>query len=483
MSKSYGCKPPTYVTGTQQLLPEFWPGWDTAMILRADPTEMGGEMIRRYEAAGGQCEGFWIIKHDRDRLADGSAKPNHLHWVLAQGSGSTRDPAGRLQCVQIDAAFGFSKSIARAPGRGGRIENGQSYLIHAKDPDKFQYPVADVVTLRGRDYAEIEAEHRTAWARRAAMGRRLAVSAKEWAELGDILTQRVLDGEVDELDLLNDRTLMDIYTRNQVRVDLAFKNVARREMLMEVQRLRAGEFHKTIVWVTGATDQGKTYLVESVAQQLGELTGWKTYRAAAKNGLDKYQGEPILMINEPSTKVLEWADLLQLTGPREAGPVSARFHNKDEVAPRVILIAVSIDPAEFGFFVPGKRSTSDSVDQLVRRITLAIQARKIDDEPHYAVSLVGAVEPYEHLVYIPGGDARGNAKYERLRLDHGPASTEEGLTHDEAVDAVIDAVARRSPGVGLVSSAQRQLDEVTATLAGLGIVFAEPPVVIEGQVA
>ena len=48
MSASYGRKPPAYVTGTQQLLPEYWPGWHVAMILRCDPAEIGAEMSRKY---------------------------------------------------------------------------------------------------------------------------------------------------------------------------------------------------------------------------------------------------------------------------------------------------------------------------------------------------------------------------------------------------------------------------------------------------
>lgn len=476
-----GRKPSAYVTFTQQLKPEFWPGWDVALILSGNVRALGEEVLRRYEAAGGDCQGFWIIKHDKDMLADGSPKDDHVHVVLQQSPGRKVD--GKLQCAAMDQAFGWDKSVVKGPSRGGRVENAQAYLIHAKDPDKHQYGVEEVVTLRGKDYAEIEAEHRDAWARRAVIGRKAAIPMKEWNELGDTLVQKVLDGEVDELDILRDKTLMDIYTRNETKVNLALKNRAKREMLFEVEKLRAGVFQKTVVWAMGASDQGKSYLVESVAAELSARLGWPVFRATAKNGPDAYNGEPIFMMNEPSSRVMEWADFLQLLDPRQGGPISARYYNKPDAAPRLILIAVAVDPVEFGFFIPGKRSTDDSLDQLVRRITMMIEARKIDDEPHYSISSVGEVTSYPRRVYVPGGDGRGNVRHETVWLGYDKTDTGAELTHAEALDAVLDTVALRSPDTGLVSSAQRRRDDSTAALAARGIVFGEPPVPVEGGAA
>lgn len=475
-----GQKPPAYVTFTQQLKPEFWPGWDPALILSGDMRRLGEEALRRYEAAGADAQGLWFMRHDKDRLADGSLKDDHIHGVLQQSAGRTAE--GKLQCPEIDLALGFDKSIVRAPGRGGRIENALSYLIHAKDPDKYQYAPDEVETIRGKDYMQIEAENRRAWARRAVIARNAPVSMKEWAELGDALIQKVLDGEVDEMDLLRDKTLMDIYTRNETKINLAFKVRAKRDMMLEVEKLRAGVFQKTVIWAMGASDQGKSYLVESVAAQLSARLGWPVFRATAKNGPDAYNGEPIFMMNEPSSRVMEWADFLQLLDPRQGGPISARFYNKPDAAPRLILIAVAVDPVEFGFFIPGKRSTDDSLDQLVRRITLMIEARKIEGEPHYSVSRVGEVDPYSRYIRVPGRDGT-SSRSEWMMLGYDKTDTEADLTHAEALDEVLDAVAVRSPDAGLATSVQRRFDEGIEALAARGFVFREPPVLIAGGVA
>lgn len=460
-----GRKPSAYVTFTQQLKPEFWPGWDVPLILSGDVRQIGEELLQRYEVAGGVAQGFWIIKHDKDVLADGSPKDDHVHVVLQQSAG--RNVEGKLQCAAIDRTFGFGdKSVVRAPSRGGRIENAHSYLIHAKDPDKHQYGTAEVVTIRGQDYAEIEAEHHDAWSRRAVMGRKAAISMKEWNELGDVLVQKVLDGEVDELDILRDKTLMDIYTRNETKVNLALKNRAKREMLFEVEKLRAGMFQKTVIWAMGASDQGKSYLVEGVAAELSARLGWPVFRATARNGPDAYNGEPIFMMNEPSSRVMEWADFLQLLDPRQGGPISARYYNKPDAAPRVILIAVSVDPVEFGFFIPGKRSSNDSLDQLVRRITLMVEAEKINGEPHYSISQVGEVEPYDRCIRVPGRDGTVS-RPELMTLTYGSTTAVAELSRDEALDVVLGEIAVRSPDAGLESAAmctlEGQLAQIEAT--------------------
>lgn len=436
-----GRKPPAYVTFTQKYDPQYWQGWDPALIRSADAGAIGAEVLRRYEGAGGQAAGAWFITHDRDTQADGSIKDSHIHGVIQQSPGSKVE--GKLHCAQIDAALGFATSVVRAPGRGARLENAQSYLIHAKDKDKFQYQVSDVETLRGQPYAQIEAAHRSAWARRAVMGRTAAVTQKEWWELGDALVQKVLDGEVNELDLLRDKTLTDVYTRNEARVNLALKNVARREMLEEVRRLREREFEKTIIWVMGASQQGKTYLAEGVADTIHQLTGWRVYRAAAKNASDKYRGEEVLVLNEPGSRAFEWPDLLTLLGPREAGPLSARYANKDDVAPRVVIVAVSVDPVDFGFFVPGKRSTGDSLDQLLLRIGLLVQAAKVDGEPRYSVSRLIGGEPYPRYVEVPG---QYNPA-ERVELTARPIEVFAGLNRGTAISVIVDEVSSRSPGV------------------------------------
>lgn len=273
-------------------------------------------------------------------------------------------------------------------------------------------------------------------------------AGRGWTARVDALVQSVLDGEVCELDILRDKALGDTYARGQAKVDLALSFRARKAMHADVERLRAGEFRKTILWVLGASDQGKSWLAEGVATRLRDELGWGVYRAAAKNAADDYLGQEIFLLNEPSSRALEWPDLLSLLDPRQAGPLSARFHNKTDAAPRIVIVAVSVDPATFGFFVPGKRSTDDSIDQLVRRISLLVEAEKIAGEPHYTVARIGEVDPITKLISIPssGGD---RPRTEMLQLGWGPTATTVPLSRDAALDVVLAEVSERSPDAGL----------------------------------
>lgn len=277
-------------------------------------------------------------------------------------------------------------------------------------------------------------------------------AGRGWAARVDALVQSVLDGDVCELDILRDKALGDTYARGQAKVDLALSFRARRDMHADVERLRAGLFIKTILWMQGASDQGKTWLAEGVASRLRDLVGWRVYRAAAKNAADDYAGEEIFLLNEPSSRALEWPDLLSLLDPRQAGPLSARFHNKTDAAPRVVIVAVSVDPATFGFFVPGKRSTDDSLDQLVRRISLLVEAEKVGGVPHYTLARIGEVAPISTPISIPSPGTEA-PRTEVLRLSWGPTGTTVPLPRDTALDVVLAEVAERSPDAGLAVTA------------------------------
>ena len=446
MSGPGGKLPPSYVTFTQKYDPQYWQNWDSGLITSGDASAIGHEIVSRLESAGAEVRGAWFVTHDQDKQADGSVKDPHIHGVIQQSAG--RRVAGKLHPREIDDALGFSSSVARAPRQGARIENAQSYLIHAKDKDKFQYAVSDVSTVRGRDYAEIEQEFRDAWARRRMMGRKTSVSQKEWYALGDALVQQVLDGEVDELTILKDKTLMDIYTRNEARVNLALKNAARREMLAEVEKLRAGEFKKTIIWVMGESQTGKTWLLRGLQEKLQNLLGWSAYAGAARNAADKYRGEHMFVLNEPGKAAFEWPDLLTLLGPYEAGPLSARYSNLDAVAPRMVAVGVAVDPVNFGFFVPGKRSTGDSLDQLLLRLSLVVTSYLVDGESRYDVARVVSGSQYLHYVAMPGDSARdGRAAGEHLPLTARPEMLYSGLDRNQTIDVILSELGKRSPDV------------------------------------
>lgn len=78
---------------------------------------------------------FAYILHDKDTDENGELKKTHIHWV------------GRLKAARYLAALADDLGIAE-----NMIERCRSfdafirYLIHADDPDKFQYPLDAIVS-------------------------------------------------------------------------------------------------------------------------------------------------------------------------------------------------------------------------------------------------------------------------------------------------------------------------------------------------
>ena len=238
-------KKPRYTTFTNKLDPCYWPGWDPQLITSGDVGAIGEEMAKRAESAGADLTGAWMIKHDRDRKDDGTLKDVHVHGVFATQKDG-RSNVGKLALNDWNSSMGFTKAVFQAPPRGGRIENAQSYLIHAKDRTKFQYAPSDVVTLRGESYEIIERKNRKNWGYRSVIGRSEALSSKEWTALGDSLVQMILDGEINRRMIFQDDKYVDIYARNATAIETAFRTAMIRDCMVEVDRLRNGEFSKFI---------------------------------------------------------------------------------------------------------------------------------------------------------------------------------------------------------------------------------------------
>lgn len=451
-------KPPLYFTFTQQYDPQYWSGWDAGLVASGDAAAIGQEVVSRYEAAGGIAEAAYFITHNRDIAGDGRLKAPHIHGVIRQG-GSGQLRTGKLHCHEVDAALGFSGSVARAPGRGGRIENALAYLIHAKEsnPRQARYLPSEVATIRGEAFAEIEERNRASWGRGRLVAGGESISPKEWALLGDALVQKCLTGEVGKADLLFNETYFEVYARNKMKVDLALDVWAERRQAEETQRLRDGVFRKSVIYIHGPSGHGKTVLANALAARLSEQYGWRVYDAAAKNAADDYRGEEIMLFNEPSSKLMEWPDLLALLDPYNASPISARYRNKNVAAPRVMIFAVINDPVTFAFFVPGKRAGGESLDQFVRRIDVEIRARREGDELGYSVSLIGELpELLERRIRTPAA----YDSWERVWMRYGAVASSDRLSLELATDLVTQGVGENSSDLAVASGVGCSLNEI-----------------------
>ena len=258
--------------------------------------------------------------------------------------------------------------IEKAKQGGHAKDNCLSYLIHAKDDDKFQYDPHDVVTVIGKDYCAIEAEQREAWARGKAHK-----SKKSAQERLPLVVEKAARGEISKADIYESDEYFEVYATvpgGKNIIDTALSAAAERRNLSEIEKLNAKCFEKTVLFFDGPSGSGKSILAHEAVNCLHRLYGWDSCPAAAKNALDDYLGEQILLMDDVRGGALSFEDWLKLLDPHHASPASARYKNKQPIAPRVIIITSSMPPDDFfsNASPVGKDCCRENLDQPIRRI-------------------------------------------------------------------------------------------------------------------
>ena len=432
---------------TQYLDHEYWNWSDQEkQALSGGAGAIVAVVVSRLETAGCQVESAYGIVHDRDEreVWDELAhevrvepKPEHLHAVIrfVTGSGGTLG--------QLAAWIGVEQQYVEKAGRGRFAhDNMLSYLTHAKYAEKFQYAPEDVATVRGPDYQGIDALSRDRWYRG-----RASVKKKQAAEGVEDLVERALTGRVTLEQIMLTDELYDIYARNKRVIDDAFDTYGARRAMRAAKALREGKFTTTVIYVAGKAGAGKTMLALDLinaqirhAAQAGEC--WSVYRAATSNPLDDWRGEEVILHDDLRASSMTATEWLLLLDPRNASPASARYRNKQNVAPRLIVITASIDPVEFFFYVRQRGDVNEALDQFIRRLSATVQVVREDDVVRYKVSRMGEVEEYERII-----DTRGGR--ERLILTQGALDTAEVVLSETVTDVIVGEVARRSTDVAL----------------------------------
>lgn len=88
------------------------------------------------------CQLFAFILHDKDILADGEKKTNHIHLVALMKTNRKR-----LSTILGDlASFVGLNTFAISIDKMSDIVGSLQYLIHKNNADKFKYDLSNVIT-------------------------------------------------------------------------------------------------------------------------------------------------------------------------------------------------------------------------------------------------------------------------------------------------------------------------------------------------
>lgn len=367
----------TLFTTALQLLLEFFSGWsddEVNALIRAQAGDLQPfcEVLRsRLEAAGAKLECMYVILHDRDKASDhvdsltndGLITP-HVHLMVGfQGRSNGLTPS------RVAEALGIQPQMIEKAKQGGHAkDNCLSYLIHAKDDDKFQYDPRDVVTVVGRDYCAIETERREIWAQGGAKK-----SAKRAEERVQLIVKQAAEGDIMKNDIISNNDSYETYATvpgAKNAIDTALGAAAERHNMLEVDKLKAGDFAKSTIFIDGLSGTGKSLLAFTLVYCLQQAYGWRCHFPAAKNALDDYSGEEVLLMDDVRGGALSFEDWLKLLDPHYANPAATRYKNKPPIAPRVIIITSSTPPDDF-FSKASSVSGGccrENLDQPIRRI-------------------------------------------------------------------------------------------------------------------
>lgn len=367
----------TLFTSALQPDPIYFSGWSDdekstlTLAANGDLRPLCEVVKARLEASGAELAYMYAILHDRDTasdhiasLADGGLVAPHIHLLVG-----FRNRNKGLTPARAAAALGVqSQMIEKAkPGRH-TPDNCLAYLIHAKDSSKHHYDAGDVITVIGEDYRAIEAARRQSWAQGQAHK-----SRKNAQERLPLIVAKAAKGEVAKPDILDNNDYYETYATvpgAMNTIETALSAAAERRNMSEVEKLNAGDFAKSVIFFDGPSGAGKSLIATTLADCLQYSYDWDSYPAAAKNALDDYLAEQVIVMDDVRGGAMSFEDWLRLLDPHHASPASARYKNKQSIAPRVIIITSSMSPDSFFFRARsvGENGQQENLDQPIRRI-------------------------------------------------------------------------------------------------------------------
>lgn len=291
---------------------------------------------------------------------------------------------------------------------GGRVPYGwdamAAYLVHEADRDKHRYSPDEVVTAAGPEYAAIHAERYQAWRERGA--RKSLIRDTPTVAY---LTELALTGAVTKTQVMADPWLYRVYasTPEATRaVDHAWTMAGEQRAYSADAALRAGLLRTTVLYIHGPSGSGKSHIAERFIDHLVDLSAqvsdrpWSVYRAAPTNPLDTYEGQELLFLDEARPDSFSAPGWLMLMDPDRSSQQSARYRNRDKVAPRVIVITNTRPAEEFFLYTKGKGDLDEAMSQFIRRLTRVVEVHQDDDDRRtYSVSEVVRTDP--HTCHVP----------------------------------------------------------------------------------
>lgn len=331
------------------------------------------------------------------------------------------------------------------------------YLVHATDSTKTQYSPDRVISLvndpKMSNYSIIYNHAKAFFDKQKAFN---TIYHSEYT-LEEVI-QKIKFGEIYEREqIFVTKEFFDVYTAsksNATEIDNVFNATGMRRAYLTAERIKKGELLKSVIFVTGEAGVGKG---EYVIGLLNKLRSWYSQRGInmtvcscpSGNPPDDYNGEHVIMLDDGRGCFLNATEWLHLIDPIHIYPASARYKNKDYIAPEVIIIDSHYNPYEFFSHIRGNgdSGSNENLDQFIRRIMALVHIIKYDDETRgYCISYSGQ---QNSIVKISGkkGTQTAKSSYDFIELY-------KEISRDEAIDVICNDIINQRKASTTNSSGQ-----------------------------
>lgn len=270
------------------------------------------------EALLKRCIKKWCyILHDKDVYTKEDEEENPKHK-----EGTLKNPHWHVY-IQFDDSQ-HSQYIARWFGvaeqcvqkcLSGRFEDMCLYATHKNASEKYQYDTKEVKA--NFDYVKFIDKNG-----------KLQTRAEELAEL-------IVNGEIREYNYTN-YISSDDYIRYAPQIEKAFKY--RRDMLSTSNR------NMDVIFISGKSGYGKTTLAKHIAMQ----KGYSCFISSSDNDpLDNYKGQDCVILDDLRGSSMKFSELIKMLDNNTNSSVKSRYHNKDLVECKLIIITSIYNMEDF----------------------------------------------------------------------------------------------------------------------------------------
>ncbi|WP_449451876.1 Rep family protein, partial [Streptococcus suis] len=185
---------------------------------------------------------FAIVIHDKDISYGTKLVEPHVHGYI--------DFPKKIDLSKVASALGLERERIETPkSKGGRAYtriNALAYLIHAKDKDKYQYPVKDVETFDTLDYETFINQNKEDFENYSATRKR-----EKAEESLDLVLSQVQQGYYTYIDVMKDDNLAFLYANNQQKFRESFNFFGEREAVLRLEDLKNEKYQLTVLYIQG----------------------------------------------------------------------------------------------------------------------------------------------------------------------------------------------------------------------------------------